>query len=170
MNCKFKFDQIIQHIQNLVAKKHKVLIFSSYVKHLNLLATYFETEKWKYSILTGKSSNREAIIEDFQSDKDNHLFLISLKAGGVGLNLTSADYVLIIDPWWNPAAENQAISRAHRIGQDKKVMVYRYISKQTIEEKIKKLQEQKTDLASVFVENSNPFKKLSIDQIKNLFE
>ncbi len=165
-----KFDQIIQHIQNLVANKHKVLIFSSYVKHLNLFATYFESEEWKYSILTGKSSNREAIIDDFQSDKNNHLFLISLKAGGVGLNLTSADYVLIIDPWWNPAAENQAISRAHRIGQNKKVMVYRYISKQTIEEKIKKLQAQKTDLASVFVENSNPFKKLSIDQIKNLFE
>lgn len=95
---------------------HKVLIFSSFVKHLEILADVFRQQGWKYALLTGSTNNRPSEITHFTEQKDVQAFLISLKAGGVGLNLTQADYVFIIDPWWNPAAEAQAIARAHRIG------------------------------------------------------
>jgi len=97
-------------------------------------------------------------------------FFISLKAGGVGLNLTAADYVFIIDPWWNPASEMQALSRSHRIGQDKNVMVYRFISTETIEEKIRNLQESKSKLAETFVTSSNPLKDLNREEMAKLIE
>lgn len=165
-----KYNEILRNIESLTSEDHKVLIFSSFVKHLNLFAKYFDNEKIKYSILTGKTNNREEVISDFQNDNENKIFLISIKAGGTGLNLTEADYVFIIDPWWNPAVERQAVNRAHRIGQDKKVMVYRYISKNTIEEKIVKLQEKKTQLAENFINNNNPLGDFSNDMIMNLFE
>lgn len=164
-----KFDRVIQNLKNLVAENHKVLVFSSFVKHLRLIEHYLIKTKTKYSILTGETSNREAVIDDFQKNEDNMVFLISLKAGGVGLNLTSADYVFILDPWWNPQAEMQAINRAHRIGQDKKVMVYRFISKDTIEEKITLLQQRKSELASTFINSNNPFRELTEKEIEELF-
>ncbi|PLX24063.1 MAG: hypothetical protein C0599_03050, partial [Salinivirgaceae bacterium] len=98
-----KTEIVTKHIENLVAEKHKVLIFSSFVKHLNIVEEICEENKWKYTILTGQTTNREQVINEFQNNDDIHLFLISLKAGGVGLNLTAADYVLMLDPWWNPA-------------------------------------------------------------------
>ena len=165
-----KYNEILRSIESLTAEDHKVLIFSSFVKHLNLFETYFDSENIKYSILTGKTKNREEVINDFQNDSKNKIFLISIKAGGTGLNLTEADYVFIIDPWWNPAVEKQAVNRAHRIGQDKKVMVYRYISKNTIEEKIIKLQEKKTQLAETFINSDSPLSNLSNDNILELFE
>lgn len=164
-----KFEEIIRNLENILNGDHKVLIFSSFVKHLDLLAETFNGMKLKYSMLTGQTKDREAVINQFQNDPENKVFLISIKAGGTGLNLTEADYVFIIDPWWNPAVEKQAVNRAHRIGQDKKVMVYRYISKDTIEEKIAKLQEKKTELAETFINNNNPLSELSESKILDLF-
>lgn len=165
-----KTEEIFDVLENLVAENHKVLIFSSFVTHLELLRKKIESYSWKYSWLTGKTSRREHVIQQFQSDYDNRIFLISLKAGGVGLNLTSADYVFIIDPWWNPAAENQAISRAHRIGQEKHVFVYRFITENSIEEKIQQLQERKSSLADKFINSNNPFQAISHEEIMELFK
>jgi len=164
-----KFNEIYRNLKNLVAEGHKVLIFSSFVKHLELLQTKIESKNWKYSMLTGKTINRQEVIRQFQDDPDNHIFLISLKAGGVGLNLTSADYVFIIDPWWNPAAENQAINRAHRIGQDKKVFVYRFITEDSIEEKIQVLKSRKSALAEKFISSNNPLSVINEEEIMSLF-
>jgi SNF2 family DNA or RNA helicase len=147
-----------------------VLIFSSFVKHLELLREFFIRRNWRYSILTGETRKREEVVNEFQTSNDYKFFLISLKAGGVGLNLTAADYVFILDPWWNPASEMQAINRAHRIGQTRKVFVYRFISAETIEEKIVKLQEKKSELAEIFINNNNPLKSLSKENILQLLE
>jgi SNF2 family DNA or RNA helicase len=165
-----KFNEIFIALTNLVNENHKVLIFSSFVTHLELLRHRIEEQGWKYSLLTGKTKNREAIIDQFQNEEERRIFLISLKAGGVGLNLTRADYVFIIDPWWNPAAEIQAISRAHRIGQDKHVFVYRFITANTIEEKIQSLKERKSALADKFINSNNPFKAITKEEIVALFE
>ncbi|MBI9066744.1 MAG: DEAD/DEAH box helicase [Salinivirgaceae bacterium] len=165
-----KFEEVIRVLENIISENHKVLIFSSFVQHLEIYKKYLEENNLKYSILTGQTKNRQEVIDNFQNDQENQVFLISLKAGGVGLNLTAADYVFLLDPWWNPAAENQAISRAHRMGQDKKVFVYRFISQDSIEEKIVHLQERKSELADLFINSNNPFKALSPDKIKELFD
>jgi len=167
-----KFEQIIMRIETLKAENHKVLVFSSFVKHLRLLADYFDKENWKYAWLSGATAtaNRESEIAKFTNNKDVNCFFISLKAGGVGLNLTAADYVFIIDPWWNPAAEMQALARSHRIGQQKNVFVYRFISSNTIEEKIRNLQESKSKLAETFVTSTNPLKDLSKEEMASFID
>ncbi|MCE4566452.1 DEAD/DEAH box helicase [Maribellus sp. CM-23] len=165
-----KFDEIFRMLQNLVAEKHKVLIFSSFVTHLELLESKIKKQRWKYSKLTGQTTKREEVIKEFQENDENRIFLISLKAGGVGLNLTEADYVFIIDPWWNPAAEIQAINRAHRIGQDKHVFVYRFITENSIEEKIQKLKERKSSLADKFINSNDPFQQITKEEIVELFK
>ncbi len=165
-----KMDEIFNMLENLVAENHKVLIFSSFVRHLELLKDKIESNTWKYSWLSGKTTKRRQVIDQFQNDPENRIFLISLKAGGVGLNLTSADYVFIIDPWWNPAAENQAINRAHRIGQDKHVFVYRFITENSIEEKIQQLQDRKSSLADKFINSNNPFQAITKEEIVELFK
>ena len=165
-----KFSEIIRAVENITSENHKVIIFSSFVKHLNLFGEAFKKRKIKYSVLTGKTTKREKEIEDFQTVDDVKVFLISLKAGGTGLNLTAAEYVFISDPWWNPAAEKQAISRAHRIGQNKKVFVYKYISRRTVEEKILSLQKRKQKLADEIITGENFLKDLNEDKIKDLFE
>jgi superfamily II DNA or RNA helicase len=165
-----KFDEIMRSIENVVEEKHKVLIFSSYVKHLNLVAEYLKKQAWPFTMLTGAIKNRQNVIDKFQKEEDTRVFLISLKAGGTGLNLTAADYVFMLDPWWNPASENQAISRAHRIGQDKKVFVYRFLSRDTIEEKIQLLQQRKSAMADLFINNNNPFKSIRKEDIVDLFK
>lgn len=165
-----KFEEIFMALSGLVSENHKVLIFSSFVTHLELLRKRIESENWKYSLLTGRTTNREQVIREFQDDPENKIFLISLKAGGVGLNLTRADYVFIIDPWWNPASENQAISRAHRIGQERHVFVYRFITENSIEEKIEQLKERKSALADKFINSNNPFRAISREEIAALFE
>ena len=159
-----KATQIIETLDTLQSEGHKVLIFSSFVKHLELLAEAFQERGWKYALLTGSTSNRSSEIAHFTDQKDVQAFLISLKAGGVGLNLTQADYVFIIDPWWNPAAESQAIARAHRIGQDKQVIAYRFITQNSIEEKILHLQDEKRRLAETFVADSESLPILSNEQ------
>lgn len=146
-----KFEQVIDTLETLFQEKHKVLVFSSFVKHLKLFADYFDVREWKYAWLTGDTVNREAEISKFNTDTDTRTFFISLKAGGTGLNLTTADYVLILDPWWNPAAEMQAVSRAHRIGQERKVTLYRFITRDTVEEKIRRLQQFKSALSDALI-------------------
>lgn len=161
-----KFIEVTRLMQNLI-HKHKVLIFSSFVKHLDLFKQYFEQENMEYAYLTGTTQNREEVIKKFQEKESCKVFLISIKAGGVGLNLTKADYVFILDPWWNPAIENQAISRAHRIGQKNNVNVYRFITEKTIEEKIQRLQRKKTELAQnyIYEENNIPFSQEEVSYL-----
>ena len=147
-----KFETIIQYIESIIEQGDKFLIFSSFVKHLELFKKYFTDHNIAYSMLTGKDNNRHQIVKEFETNDKIKPFLISIKAGGVGLNLTSANYVFIIDPWWNPFVEQQAIDRTHRIGQDKNVMVYRFISKNTIEEKILNLQQTKLKMSNALIE------------------
>lgn len=156
-----KMEQIIETFDTLRSEGHKVLIFSSFVKHLELIADAFSERQWPYALLTGSSTNRPEEIAHFTEQKEVQAFLISLKAGGVGLNLTQADYVFIIDPWWNPAAEAQAIARAHRIGQEKQVIAYRFITQGSIEEKILQLQEEKRKLAETFITDSDSLSMLT---------
>jgi len=157
-----KFDTVTYNIESVVSEGHKILIFSSFVKHLDLFPGWLERNGIGYAMLTGSTRDRESVINSFRKDENIKVFLISLKAGGVGLNLTEADYVFILDPWWNPASEIQALSRAHRIGQEKRVFVYRYISGDTIEEKIQRLQERKSKLAGTFIDSNNPFGELDV--------
>lgn len=156
-----KMDYILSKMDTLYKAGHKVLIFSSFTKLINLYVAQCEKNEWEYVTLTGQHTQkqREASVSKFQNDEDVNFFFISLKAGGVGLNLTAADYVFILDPWWNPFAEKQAIARAHRIGQDKKVNVIRYIARGTIEEKILALQERKKMISDDIIN----FKEESLD-------
>jgi SNF2 family DNA or RNA helicase len=165
-----KFDQIVENLDSLRTEGHKALLFSSFTKHLDLIAAHLQRENIQYSMLTGKTRNREEAIKNFCESDDVSFFLISLKAGGTGLNLTAAGYVFILDPWWNPAAEKQAISRSHRIGQTEKVFAYRLITSDTIEEKIMRLQERKSALADIFVSSANPFRSMTADDVLELFE
>jgi len=155
-----KFNDILHHLNVIRKGGHKVLIFSQFVSYLKMFKAEFEKNKWSHSILTGDmtSDKREAQIKQFKEREDVHFFLISLKAGGTGLNLTQADYVFIADPWWNPAAEQQAIARAHRIGQTRNVIAIKFITKDSIEEKILKLQQRKTKLAEDIIENHDKLK------------
>ncbi len=145
-----KLEEVISHLETIQKSKHKTLIFSSFTKHLDIYKDIFAKAKTPFSYLTGSLSlkEREATIADFKENEANQTFLISLKAGGVGLNLTEAAYVFILDPWWNPQAEMQAIARAHRIGQDKPVIAMKFITRNTIEEKILALQAKKARLAA----------------------
>lgn len=142
-----KFNEVFRMLGEVIASGHKVLVFSSFVKYLKMVAEETVVRGWKYAMLTGLTADREQTIRHFQADPECRIFLISLKAGGVGLNLTEADYVFILDPWWNVATENQAVSRAHRIGQKRAVFVYRFITAGTLEEKILAIQERKQRLA-----------------------
>jgi superfamily II DNA or RNA helicase len=145
-----KFSDALSKWDEVRRADHKMLIFSSFVENLKLYRSHFDTEKQPYSWLTGENSlkERQQEIIDFGKKQDIQTFLISLKAGGTGLNLTAADYVFILDPWWNPSVEEQAIARAHRIGQTRTVMVLKFITKDTIEEKILLLQERKKQLVA----------------------
>ncbi|MFT7643157.1 MAG: SNF2 family DNA or RNA helicase [Pirellulaceae bacterium] len=135
----------------MVAEGHKALVFSQFTSLLSIVRHHLDKQNITYEYLDGKSRNRQEKVNRFQEDEDCPLFLISLKAGGTGLNLTAADYVFILDPWWNPAVEAQAIDRAHRIGQEKPVFAYRIICKDTVEEKILSLQKEKRKLADAIV-------------------
>jgi len=165
-----KFNEVIRNLENIISENHKVLIFSSFVKHLQLFADYLENNGIKYSMLTGQTKNREDAISEFQNKEENNVFLISIKAGGTGLNLTEADYVFILDPWWNPAVEKQAVNRAHRIGQKRKVMVYKYITENTVEEKILNLQKSKSKLADSIISSENRLGKLTEEMLAALLD
>ncbi|MFC1623458.1 DEAD/DEAH box helicase, partial [Patescibacteria group bacterium] len=145
--------------------------FSQFTSMLDILGKELEKNNITYSYLSGKTKNRKDLVNEFNNDPEKSVFLISLKAGGTGLNLTSADNVIIFDPWWNPSVENQAIDRAHRIGQKNSVNVHRLITKGTIEEKIVNLQEKKQFLFDNMIgETSDLFKKLTWEDVKEIFE
>ena len=143
-----KFEDITHMLASALAEDHKVLVFSQYVKHLELVRQYLKTHKIDFAYLDGSSNDRKEQVERFNKDPKLKIFLISIKAGGLGLNLTEADYVFILDPWWNPAVEAQAVDRAHRIGQKKKVFTYKFITRNTVEEKILQLQQKKLKLTT----------------------
>ncbi|MCR5498370.1 MAG: DEAD/DEAH box helicase [Paludibacteraceae bacterium] len=164
-----KMNEVVRRIQNLKEEGHKVLVFSSFVRLLELLQERLDAEEVKYTKLTGETQRREQVVSTFQNDPSVVCFLISLKAGGVGLNLMAADYVFILDPWWNPAAEMQAVDRSHRIGQNKTVFVYRFLSKDTVEEKIHNMQTEKLQLSDMFVNSNNPFADVDLETLEQLF-
>ncbi|WP_311954573.1 DEAD/DEAH box helicase [Mucilaginibacter terrae] len=153
-----KIDVLVEQILNK-SPEHKILVFSQFVSMLNLLAKELDKSNIGYAKLTGTTRNRQAVVDDFQNNTDTRVFLVSLKAGGTGLNLTAADYVYIVDPWWNPAIENQAIDRAYRIGQQKHVVAVRLICPDTIEEKIIILQETKRNLSGHLLQQDGSFFK-----------
>ena len=143
-----KLEALVPMLQELVASGHKALVFSQFTEFLAIVRTRLDAAGLRYEYLDGASTKRQESVDRFQQDAQCPLFLISLKAGGFGLNLTAADYVFLLDPWWNPAAEAQAADRAHRIGQTQKVTVYRLITKDTVEEKVLQLQAQKQQLVA----------------------
>ncbi len=164
-----KIQQLIRHMQEVIQEGHKVLVFSQFTSLLSIVRTRLEEEKITYEYLDGQTEDRKTPVERFQTDPACPAFLISLKAGGTGLNLTAADYVFILDPWWNPAVEAQAIGRAHRMGQANKVIAYRMIAKGTVEEKILDLQKTKKDLAESIVSEDGDFmKKLTKEDLEML--
>lgn len=164
-----KFKDVLHKIETVLSENHKILIFSQYVKHLDLFRQDLDNRRISYAYLDGSTKDRQAQVESFQTDDSRKLFLISLKAGGVGLNLTAADYVFILDPWWNPAIEAQAIDRAHRIGQDRTVFTYKFITKNSVEEKILALQQSKKQLADELISSEDGFiKSLTRDDVLSL--
>jgi SNF2 family DNA or RNA helicase len=164
-----KFENVTHTLASVLDGGHKVLIFSQFVKQLGIYRDYFDKEGISYVYLDGSTQNRGDVVKKFQEDKKTRVFLISIKAGGVGLNLTEADYVFILDPWWNPAVEQQAIDRTHRIGQTKNVFIYKFITKDTVEEKILALQQRKLSVARSLITTEESFiKSLSADDIKEI--
>ncbi len=150
-----KVDTLLMQIEEVIDEDHKVLVFSQFTSLLALVRQRLDASKTVYEYLDGKTRDRQQRVERFQNDPDCKLFLISLKAGGLGLNLTAAEYVYLLDPWWNPAVEAQAIDRAHRIGQTRQVFAYRLIAKDTVEEKVLQLQQTKRDLADAILSADN---------------
>ncbi len=146
-----KLDMLLPRVLEVIEEGHKALVFSQFTGMLAILRPHLDRAAVAYEYLDGKTRDRQACVERFQTDPDCKLFLISLKAGGVGLNLTAAQYVFLLDPWWNPAVEAQAIDRAHRIGQSNQVFAYRLIARDTVEEKVLELQNTKRDLADAIV-------------------
>ncbi|MEA5428323.1 DEAD/DEAH box helicase [Arcicella lustrica] len=166
-----KLEDVMDKLESILGKGHKVLIFSQFVKHLDLFRERLDKEARPYAYLDGSTHDRQAQVEKFQQNENIQIFLISLKAGGLGLNLTAADYVFILDPWWNPAIEAQAIDRAHRIGQVNTVFTYKFITKNTVEEKILALQQSKQRLANELITTEESFvKSLTKDDVLALLE
>jgi SNF2 family DNA or RNA helicase len=166
-----KLEELIREIEEN-AGHHKALVFSQFTSMLQLIRSALEEKGIPYLYLDGSvpAEERKRAVVQFQEEEDTRIFLISLKAGGIGLTLTAADYVYLVDPWWNPAAEQQAIDRSHRIGQEKKVFAYRMICRDTVEEKILQLQEKKKGLAADLVADEVGFtKQLTVEDVAYLF-
>lgn len=164
-----KFESVIHNLDNVLRRGNKVLVFSQFVKQLALFKQYFDQQGIGYAYLDGATKNRDEAVQRFRTDEDTRLFLISIKAGGVGLNLVEADYVFILDPWWNPAVEQQAIDRTHRIGQTRNVFIYKFITKDTVEEKILALQNRKKTIADALITTEESFiKSLTVEDIREL--
>jgi superfamily II DNA or RNA helicase len=150
-----KIETLLAQLDQVLEENHKVLVFSQFTSLLAILRSRLDGAKISYGYLDGRTRDRQARVEQFQNDPDLRLFLISLKAGGLGLNLHAAEYVYLLDPWWNPAVETQAIDRAHRIGQTRQVFAYRLIARDTVEEKVLELQQSKRDLADAIITADN---------------
>jgi len=165
-----KLDVLCPHLEELLDEGHKSLVFSQFTSMLAIVRAHLDRRNIVYEYLDGQTRNRQACVERFQRDPDCGVFLISLKAGGLGLNLTAADYVFLLDPWWNPAVESQAIDRAHRVGQTRPVFAYRLICAGTVEEKIADLQSKKRALANAILEadNTSLLKEMSTEDLELL--
>ncbi|MBK9711190.1 MAG: hypothetical protein IPO81_07645 [Kouleothrix sp.] len=165
-----KFDLLLETLETLRAEGHRALVFSQFVQMLTLVREALDARGLPYAYLDGQTRDRQSAVDRFQNDESIPFFLISLKAGGVGLNLTAADYVFHIDPWWNPAVEMQATDRTHRIGQDKPVFVYKLVVKDSVEEKILLLQDRKRELVEqVIGAEGGVFKSLTREDVEVLF-
>ncbi len=166
-----KMADMLLRLEGAMQEHHKILIFSQFIKHLNVVRQHLNEREIPFAYLDGSTQDRQTQVERFQTDDSIRLFLISLKAGGLGHNLTAADYVFILDPWWNPAIEAQAVDRAHRIGQQRTVFTYKFIAKNTVEEKILALQQTKRRLASDLITTEEQFvKSLTKEDIMVLLE
>jgi superfamily II DNA or RNA helicase len=164
-----KVELLINEVRDVLASGHRALIFSQFTSFLGIVGEALQKEHVHYLYLDGKTRDRQSLVEHFQSADGPPLFLISLKAGGLGLNLTNADYIFLLDPWWNPAVEAQAIDRAHRIGRLKPVVAYRLIARDTVEEKILELQARKRELAeSIISEDNSVLRKLEVEDLELL--
>ena len=166
-----KLDAFAEIVEELIENNHRALVFSQFVGHLELVREYLDQRNMIYQYLDGSTpiKQREKAVNRFQSGEGD-VFLISLKAGGSGLNLTAADYVIHLDPWWNPAVEDQASDRAHRMGQKRPVTIYRLVAENTIEQKIINLHSEKRDLADSLLDGSDMSGKLSLDEMMNLID
>lgn len=165
-----KFELVLEQFESLLKEKRKILVFSQFTSLLKLFSSELTQRNIQFEYLDGQTEDRKTRVENFQNSENCLVFLLSLKAGGVGLNLTAAECVFILDPWWNPAAESQAIDRAHRIGQKRKVFAYKIIAKDTIEEKILEMQTNKKSIADAIVTGKlGLMKSLSIDDLQELF-
>ncbi len=159
-----------EYLSEVIANGHKVLVFANYLEALNIMGEELSSQNIEYLTMTGSTRKRDVLVDSFQNDDKYRVLLMTLKTGGVGLNLTAADYVFIFDPWWNVAAENQAIDRVHRIGQKNSVFSYKLITKDTIEEKILQLQQQKTELVNALIESDgDSVKSISEEDIDFIF-
>ncbi|HEX8407742.1 MAG TPA: DEAD/DEAH box helicase [Thermoanaerobaculia bacterium] len=164
-----KMELLIEELRDVIASGHRALVFSQFTTFLGLVRRELEKEGVTHSYLDGKTRDRQSLVEEFQRPDGPPLFLISLKAGGLGLNLTNADYIFLLDPWWNPAVEAQAIDRAHRIGRVRPVVAYRLIARDTVEEKILELQSRKRELAeSILSEDNSVLRKLEVEDLELL--
>ncbi|MFP4443412.1 MAG: DEAD/DEAH box helicase, partial [Spirochaetia bacterium] len=165
-----KLDAVEQRIRDITGRSNKVLVFSQFVRVLRKIEERLTSYNLEYSYIDGAVRNRDKEIKRFQTDPDCRIFLISLRAGGLGINLTAADYVILTDPWWNLSPENQAVDRAHRIGRTGKVTAYRFITRNTVEEKIRELQEQKKKMIdNLFSKPEDVFSKLTREEIIQIF-
>jgi SNF2 family DNA or RNA helicase len=165
-----KIETLLDALQSVLANSHRVLIFSQWVSMLDLVEEELKSKNIDFVRLDGSTRDRANVVEKFQSEDGPPVFLISLKAGGVGLTLTSADHVFVLDPWWNPAVEEQATDRAHRIGQKNPVFVYRLVASNTIEERILELQEKKRQLARSLLEDSAQALSITRDELLDLLQ
>jgi len=161
-----KLDVLTAHLDEITQEGHKALVFSQFTSLLAIVKEHLDQRGITYEYLDGQTRNRKGHVERFQQDKECPVFLVSLKAGGLGLNLTAAEYVFLLDPWWNPAVEAQAIDRAHRVGQTNRVFAFRLICRDTVEEKIADLQQQKRDLAdAILQENNSLIKGMTVEDL-----
>ena len=166
-----KFDLSKSYIKDILAEGHKLVVFSQFAKMLDFIQDWLHTEQLPFERIDGTvtGKKRNEAVQRFQTTEDPTVFLISLKAGGVGINLTAADYVIHFDPWWNPAAESQATDRVHRMGQKNKVIIYKLITEGTIEEKILALQDEKRSLLNQIVNvDSATEKTIDIHEIEKV--
>ncbi len=165
-----KFEVFGDFVREVIEEGHRVLVFSQFVKVLEVLRGWFEGEGIRHLYMDGRTRNREEKVREFQEDESYGAFLVSLKTGGVGLNLTGADYVILYDPWWNPAVETQATDRAHRIGQTRKVFSYKLVTRGTVEEKMLLLQERKRELTDDLIRSGeSPLAGLTEEDLEELF-
>lgn len=163
-----KMEALMQDLENAIEENDKVLVYSQFTSMLSLIAKEIQIRKWNHVYLDGNTKNREKVVNQFQEDSKTNLFLISLKAGGTGLNLTAADHVFIFDPWWNEAAEKQAINRAHRLGRNRTVFAKRYVTVESIEEKMMKLKDQKKFIIDSILDDDHTSAQLTFEDFAYL--